>query len=149
MQAFARGIWVIAANHQRARLFHAATETAPIVETETIANPDAGVSEGDLHHHSAGQTTNSATGRHSLMQPRTQGKKGVDAAFARSVAERIEAIRNAGALTRLHVVADPSMLGMLRRALTKDSARLVVSEVGRDPGRDDEATLRALLPKSL
>lgn len=149
MRVNGSGIWVVAANHEQARLFRAATETAPIVEAETLANPDARVLERDLHHHSAGQGTNSSTGRHSLMQSRTQGKKGVDQAFARTVAARIEAIRTAGALTRLHVVADPSMLGMLRGALSKDSARLVVSEAGRDPGRDDGPTLRALLPKTL
>lgn len=149
MHTFGSGIWVLAANRERARLFRAATETAGIVEAEILANPDAGVAESALHHHDAGQATNSTTRRRSAMQSRTEGRKGVDQAFARTVAKRIEAIRHSGALTRLHVVANPSMLGMLRQELSKDSARLVISEAGHDPGHDDEASLRALLPKSL
>ncbi len=149
MQTVGSGIWVVAANHDRARLFRALTETAGIVEAETLANPDAGSTEAALHRHDAGQSSNSTTNRRSAMQSRTEGRKGVDQAFARSVAKRIEALRNTGELRRLHVVADPSMLGLLRHELSKDSARLVVSEAGHDPEREDETSLRALLPKSL
>lgn len=149
MQAKGQGIWVVAANRNGARLFQAATETAPILVAETIANPDADAAERELHRHDAGRSTSSATGRHTRLEPRQAGKEAADEAFARSVAARIEAIRAAGGLGRLYLVADPGMLGALRGALTKDSARLVAGEIRRDPGHDDETALRALLPKTL
>lgn len=149
MQTVESGIWVVAANHDRARLFRALTETAGIVEAESMTNPDAGSSEAALHRHAAGQSSNSTTNRRSAMQSRTEGRKGVDQAFARALATRIEALRTSGQMRRLHVVADPGMLGLLRDELSKDSARLVVSEARHDPGREDETSLRELLPKSL
>lgn len=143
------GIWVVAADHRAARLMQAVTPTAPIVEVETIANPDAGASESELHRHSAGGSVSGATGRRTRLQPRSEGRKVANRTFAKTLSARLEQLRVAGALRRLHLVGEPETLGMLRAALTTDCHRLVASETLRDPRLDDPALLRSKLPAQL
>lgn len=148
MQNHLPGIWIVAANHRQARLFSAATESAPLVEAETIANPDADASESELHRHDPGHSMHGSS-RRTILEPQHSGRRMADEAFASSIAKRIETLRVSGSLQRLHVVAEPRMMGLLRQALGKDVNRLVESETSRDPGHDDLGALRAALPNSL
>lgn len=148
MQSQGSGIWIVAAHHRLARLFSAATESAPLVEVEVIANPDADATESELHRHDPGHSKH-GDGRRTILEGQHTGRRLSDESFIDTVATRLETLRTEGVLRRLHLVAEPRMLGLLRQALSKDLARIVESETSRDPGHDDPAALRSALPKSL
>lgn len=141
-------IWALAADTAQARLFAAVTPTAPLELVETLANADAHAREGELHRHQAGHRSGPGA-RRTTLEPHGSGGEAAAEAFARQVAASIERRRLAGDIKRLYVVAEPAMLGLLRRHLSKDCQRLVSAEIARDPARDDVAGLRAALPERL
>lgn len=145
----AKAIWVVAADRTRARLFETPTPAAPLVERAAISNPDVGALERDLHRHETGKVISGVTGRHTAFEPHQSGREFTDEAFAKSICERVEELRVANALARMYLIANPHMLGLLRRNLSKDSAELVAGEVSRDPSHDDATQLRATLPEQL
>ena len=69
--------------------------------------------------------------------------------LAWAIAERLDAARNAHAYDELVLVAEPRFLGLLRRALDRATAALVVASVDKDLVAFDAAELLSHLAAAL
>ena len=141
-------IWVLAAHHQAGSFYTASSPSADLTLSETIENDDADVRERDLHRHQPGHMMNDA-GRRTSLQAHSTARSLTASDLARRLAEHIESLRLSGSVERIHLVAEPNMLGLLREHLTKPAAKLISSQLVRDPAHDDGESLRRVLPNYL
>lgn len=68
------------------------------------------------------------------------------AAFAGRIVQSLEAARNAHEFDQVAVIAGPRFIGMLRAAMPKPLADLIVAEVVKDLMHETEDTIRSHLP---
>ncbi|MEX2199596.1 MAG: host attachment protein [Burkholderiales bacterium] len=142
-------IWILAANGSQATLFRAESPTAPLVELETLANPDARAKQMDLVSDRPGRTFDSfGAGRHAMAVP-TEPKEQEQIRFAKSIAERLERGRLDHAFERVVLVAAPAFLGLLRPNLGAPLAALVALEIDKDYTALKARELRTRLPERL
>lgn len=78
-----------------------------------------------------GRVFNSADDRRSAAEPPSDPEKLIEREFVSSVAERLAALRSAGAFERLVVAATPRALGYWRDVAPKDLAGVVSAELPR------------------
>ncbi len=69
--------------------------------------------------------------------------------FARSVAATLNAACQEGTCERLHVIAAPAFLGMLRKHLSAAARRALASEVSANIVAHDASEIRNHLPERL
>jgi protein required for attachment to host cells len=144
--------WVVVADHARARLFSAATPTAPLEEVEDLVNTDARSHDADRVSDKSGRMFGGAPGHghHSSAAEPHQTPKQIDAdRFARQVCERLQADCNAGAMSKLYVIAEPDFLGMLRQHMSPQVRKRIAQEIAKDFTRQKAAEIRSALPKQL
>ncbi len=142
-------IWILAGDSTRARFFFTDKRNGELDELFDMVNPQARLHEQELTTDLPGRTANSATGmRHGLGDEETH-KPAAARQFAREVADRLEKGRTAGEWQKLYVVADPSFLGMLRKAMDRDTAQRVAGEVDKNLARGSAQDVRRVLPDFL
>ncbi|MGH7057965.1 MAG: host attachment protein [Acetobacteraceae bacterium] len=132
-------IWVLVGDDSRARLF-STNRAAPLEELEDRPNPasragepPADPAEHVQHPEDGGRNPEAETMRR----------------FARDVAERLREARLGGEYERLFLVAPPTFLGELRRALDEGTRELVVGEVAKDLSGFPPESIRSRLPALL
>ena len=81
-------------------------------------------------------------GRHA-MEPKADWHRQGKTEFARSVAERLDSVLEAGHVDRLVLVAPPTMMGDLRAALSRQTHDLVDGEITKDLTRSNRSELEA------
>jgi protein required for attachment to host cells len=140
--------WVLVADHARARLFSAATPTAPLEEFEDLTNPSARLHEHDLSSDSPGRHVGGGNRQGHSADHGTK-RQHTSEVFADAVGERLGQLCSAGAIARLHIVAEPGFLGLLRPRLPEAVRRLVVGEIVKVATHESVRDLRAELPVSL
>lgn len=142
-------IWVLVADATRARVFATEKRNGELLERFDLVNPEGRLHEGDLATDQSGRTANSATGmRHSLGRAQSLKPRAAQR-FAREVSDRLEKERTRGAFGKLYVVAAPSFLGLLRKAMDEDTADRVAGEVDKDLSRASAREVRRALPDFL
>ena len=141
--------WIVVADEGRARLFTAAGPNAELEELEGLENPAARQHDRDLVSDQSGRTANSATGRTTTLGPNERRKPHEAEAFADTIAERLKLARARGQLERIHIIAEPSFLGLLRKALDTQTARRVASTLDKGLTRHTPGEIRGALPPRL
>ena len=142
-------IWIIVADEGRARLFTAAGPNAELEELEDLENPAARRHDRELVSDQSGRAANSATGRTTTLGPDERRKPHEAEAFADAIAERVNSARARGQLERSHIIAEPSFLGLLRKALDTQTARTVASTLDKGLTRQTPSEIRRALPRRL
>lgn len=145
--ATARAVWVVAADRGHARFF-LVDDPDTLTEVDDLLSPEARLHEGDLTSDRPGRLNSRRRGGHSARGAESQRQFRADA-FARQVCGRLDALRRAGELTHVHLVAEPDFLGLLRKHLRAPLARCVLSQTARSAARERPRALRALLPQAL
>ncbi len=141
--------WILVGDSTKARVFFTDKRNGKLTEQFDLVNPEGRLHEQDLTTDQHGRTANSATGtRHGLGEQESHKHRSVEM-FARSIAERLERGRTAGEWEKLYLVADPSLLGMLRKALDRDTAQRVAGEVDKNLARASAREVRRVLPDFL
>lgn len=133
--------WIVVADGARARLFRAEAGQQ-IREFEDMLNPDARLQEQELVFDSP------------MRGPRGAGDAEthhaqVEKVFAERIADRLIAARRKGEVERLHLVAAPRFLGLLRAGLDEATQAIVASESRKNLVRMEAQALRKLLPEHL
>lgn len=142
-------IWILSGDTTRARVFFTNKRNGELVEQFDLVNPEARLHEQDLTTDLPGSTANSATGMRHNYGPEESHKPRAAELFAKEVADRLEKGRAAGEWDKLYVVAEPSFLGMLRKAMDRDTAQLVAGEVPKNVTRGSAQDVRRVLPDFL
>lgn len=144
-------VWVLVADASRARIFEAESRLGPIRELHDLVHPASRVREQGLVSDSPGQGRGHALGGgpghsvgHEHDASRTEEER-----FAREVAESLARACAKGRFQRLHVLAAPRFLGLLRKRLDGATRALLVSEHDLDLSTSSAEQIRAHLPERL
>ena len=143
-------VWVLCADSTRARIFEA-LEGGVLRENEDIVWPQARVHGRDLASDRPGQQPNvrGGVGQSHTVGHETDPKKHEADRFARSIAATLNAACRDGTCERLHVVAAPAFLGLLRTHLDAGARRALSSEVAANVVTHDVSDIRQHLPQRL
>ena len=145
----ASNIGVIVCNHSRARLFKADTHSL-VKELSDQVNPAARLRNQDLVTDGPGKYRGGGSGgQQHAEDPRTSPRDKAAENFARDIAAVIEEAVTDHELDRLYVVAEPDMLGRVRKALSEQARQLVVKEIAKDVVAQSPAEIRGFLPVPL
>jgi protein required for attachment to host cells len=140
-------IWVVAADGRSARIFEGGRIGA-LTEIETLVEMEAGLPERDLTTDAPGRAT-ATGGRRQAFEARNSKRETARERLASTVVEHLSAGRSQNRFERLYVVAEPTMLGLLRDEIAREPAIEVTLDLPLDVIQDSAAKLRARLPDRL
>ena len=140
---------IVVADSSRARFFTAASSSSDLIETETLTNSEARLHVRDITSDLPGKSSGgNGSGGHAY-QSETDPKKHEVAKFAKRIADRLDAIRNANKLPKLFLVAEPAFLGELRNHLSSATSEKVVFELNKNLAQQNPKDIRKHLPEFL
>jgi protein required for attachment to host cells len=130
--------WILVADASRARFFSAENPAGPLVEMETLSNPEARLHERDLVSDRGGHNDgDSAT------------KAANTDRFASMVCDHLESSRHTRELRKLYILGSPGFLGLLRKHQSPSLRHLVRDEIAKDLTTQSPERIRAQLPDYL
>ncbi len=137
-----RKTWVVAAESSRARIFSANGRTKPMQELEAFAHPRSRAKVLDINSDDAGHVYDrKGHGIHD-MESEMDPKKTEADRFAKELADHLDQARAEGRFEALVLIAAPEFLGLLRKHLSPETAKLVTRSVSKNLVRADEAVIR-------
>jgi protein required for attachment to host cells len=122
--------WIIAADASRARILQVADPEQRLEEIDDLLNP-----EGRMHDRELITDAHPRSGGGNAPASDPQEMPAVEHAverFAKRVGDYLDKARNEHRYQRLHLVAPPKFLGVLRKKLGKEVEKLVLEEVPKD-----------------
>lgn len=142
-------IWVVVAESSRARIFSLAKVKGPMDEILTLDNPDSRAHEQQLTSDLPGRAFDSVgQGRHAIgtsVEPKQQETM----AFAKQIAEHLDAHRKSGDYGKLVIFAAPAFLGLLRERMNDQTNKLVVFESNKNLAQLSVDKIREHIPVPL
>ncbi|QOC21236.1 host attachment protein [Wenzhouxiangella sp. AB-CW3] len=123
---------ILVADAARARLFSREKKFSPPVEIDSLVHPESRLRRQDLVSDRPGQVFESRTPGENINEEPTDPRTAEAASFARELAHKLREDRVHGGYKHLIVVAEPRLLGMLRKALDDDTRQTVVLEISRN-----------------
>lgn len=133
--------YVLVADATRARIFVALAPHGPLQELADMVHPEARLPARELGADSPGRSFDSkGGGRHALAEP-TDPKRVEALAFARRIAETLQAMHAKEPSSGVVLVAAAQFLGLLRKQLDKGTLRAVQREVDKNFAQLDIAEL--------
>ncbi len=124
--------WILIAHRAGARIFENDGPGTGLKHVDAIAHPEGRLEDKALGSDKPGRSFDShGPGRHALGKEHGPAET-VAQEFAHALAARLDAGRTKHAYGKLVLVAEPRFLGMLRAALTPQTAALVSAVVEKD-----------------
>lgn len=124
--------WILIAHRAGARIFENDGPGTGLKHVDAIAHPEGRLEDKALGSDKPGRSFDShGPGRHALGKEHGPAET-VAQEFAHALAARLDAGRTKHAYGKLVLVAEPRFLGMLRAALTPQTAALVSAAVEKD-----------------
>jgi len=140
--------WIVVADTCRARFFAAEDPAGPLLEIETLSNPEARLHEGDLVSDRGGRGRSA----HGVSHGLDSGAKTKDEnanRFAGLVCDHLERGRQNRAFDRLYIVGAPTFLGLLRKHQSAELHGLISDEIAKDLSTLRPDRIREWLPEHL
>jgi len=125
----AKETWVLIADGARARIVRHAQEG---IEAEDLLFEFDHKQLGEIMSDRPGRSFASEGTRRSAIEYRSEPEKEQEARFAEALLAELERRLHAHEFDRLAIVAEPRMLGMLRKGISPALRRSVVTEVPKD-----------------
>lgn len=138
--------YVVVADGSRARFLKSAGTLGALSEFEDMTNPAARLRTGEQLSDRAGRGYNSSSHTGHTMDFRCNLKHQEQLQFAKHVGDRLEQARTRGECDKMILVAAPTFLGLLRKELSPQTARMVTAEVDKDLVLEDLSSIRERLP---
>lgn len=142
-------IWVLVADTARARLLGAAHRAAPLEEMEDLVYPEGRMHPKDITSDLPGRTFDRQGHSRHAYEPPTEPKEKAALGFARAIAHELEKARREGLFERVHLVAAPEFLGLLRQHLHEPTKAVLASETASDLTMAPLDQIRKALPDYL
>lgn len=140
--------WVVVADTSRARIFSAENAFSPLVEIQTLDHPEARLHTGDLVADRPGRDRSAGSRSHDVGHV-DETKHDEAVRFAHQVCATLESGRAQGHFNKLHVIAAPSFLGLLRKQQPHPLQKMVATEISKNLTTQDVETIRKNLPDRL
>jgi len=142
-------IGVVVCNHSQARLFKA-NNMSIVSELSDLVNPDARLHDQDLATDEPGKYRGGGPGgQHHAEDHRTTPRDKAAANFARDIAAAVDNMIATHRLEKLYIIAETSMLGLLRTELSDRCQKLVADEITKDVVGRTPDQIRDYLPTPL
>lgn len=133
---------VVVADSGRARFFALVNKGTPMVELADYVHTESRLRANELFSDRQGRTFDSkGYGRHA-KENRNPIKVQQAMKFARQISAGIEAERKKNKFSKLLLVAAPGFLGLLRKALGRESGKLVTRQIDKDLVLMEEDVIR-------
>ncbi len=133
---------VVVADSSKARFFSLAGRSEPLKELEDMVHVEGRMRDQDeVSDKQCGLAGGHGEGGHAFESP-TDIKQHESALFAKQIADRLEHGRVSNDYDKLILVAPPSFLGILRKALNEHVANLVSDSLDKDLVNEKESVIR-------
>lgn len=124
--------WILTANRSNASLFESDWPGKSMRRLQDIPHPQGGMQNREMGTDKPGRSFDSfGQGRHA-MSTEQEPTEHIAQQFAGELAELLNKGRVAHAYDKLVLIAEPKFLGILRAALDKNTASLVVQTVNKE-----------------
>lgn len=148
-------IWVVVADEAIARILEWPETRDELQPVEELTDSDAHAKGMDLRRDAVGRRAGTGPGGSLGTQGHATESAGEDLrhreaeTFARQVADHLGRAQQQGRFDELRIVAAPRFLGLLRKALSPQVARLVSDELNKDLVHlvNSEITTRVFPPR--
>lgn len=138
--------WVVVAESSRAKIFELNKKNTPLVELQDFTHPSSRLHEQTISSDLPGSTHDShGPGSHKLST-QTSIKQHESMAFAKTIGQHIEKARNKGEFQKLILMSPPAFLGQLRKQLSNQTFKRIVSEIGKNLVKHKTHDIQAHLP---
>ncbi|MEJ2481446.1 MAG: host attachment protein [Acidihalobacter sp.] len=142
-------IWVVAADHVRARVFEAHGALGELAENEDLVHPQGRMHANEMASDSPGVTHDRyGHGTHGMGHA-VEPKEKEAIRFAREICDALERACAEGRFDRLYVAAEPRFLGNLRSCMAVEVRRRLAGEVSLELTRQAVEDIRLHLPEFL
>jgi protein required for attachment to host cells len=141
--------WIVLADQREALVYELGEPGGRFKLVHKAENP-ASRPDRELESDRPGRTFSSGNRQRHALGGERSARRTYQAAFAKHVAEEIERGRKLQRFDRLALIAEPRMLGLLRKSLSDASRARIADEVPKDLLRFDETAIREhLAPAAL
>ncbi|HKU39248.1 MAG TPA: host attachment protein, partial [Polyangiales bacterium] len=124
--------WILVARRSGASIFSSLGSDHPIDLVREIDHPEGRLKAGEIDSDRPGRSFDrGGQGRHALSVEESPTER-IDERFASELAADLERARHAGEFNDLVIVAAPKLLGRLRSALSENTRKVVIAELGKD-----------------
>lgn len=142
-----KAIWVLVAERSRARLFELDSPTSPLRELKDWVNTRARLPKRTYETTEApGRSFDSWGVQRHAMEPRTDPKQKEASQFAAELTQFLRDEHSRNRFDQLILVASPTMLGFLHKAMDDTVNTVVIAEVEKSLVKRSLQTIRAHLP---
>ncbi|MBI3188201.1 MAG: host attachment protein [Gammaproteobacteria bacterium] len=139
--------WVVVAESSRAKIFELDKKNAPLIELQGFAHTPSRMHEHELTSDLPGRGTSSTHGSHKYTN-HTSPKEHESVEFARTLGTHLDSARNRGEFDKLIIMSPPAFLGQLRKELSVETSKYIVSEIDKNLVRHNTQDIQAHLPFS-
>ena len=139
--------WVVVAESSRAKIFELSKKNAPLKELQGFANTASRSHEHNLTSDLPGRVNNSTHGSHKLSS-HTSPKEHETVEFARTLGSHLDEALNRGEFDKLVIMSPPGFLGHLRKEMSYETSKHVVSEIDKNLVRHSTSDIQSHLPYS-
>lgn len=123
---------IVIADGENARFFRHAKPGAGLVADPSLDMSEKHQPSHDMGEARPGRTYQSHGAARSGMEPRSDPHEQAEVQFAHALAHHLDALMAADAADRLVIAADPKTLGVLRKALSPQTAGKLAATLGKD-----------------
>jgi len=114
--------WIVVADASRARVFSRNKKFSPLEEVESLVHPESRLRSQDLVTDRPGQKQKARTTGEYEAGEGTDPKEVEAEVFARELAERLDKAHKSGSFEQLVLMAEPDVLGEMRKRLNDKTA---------------------------
>lgn len=142
-------IWILVANQAEAQIYSSNSLPGNISLVDVLENKEGTAHARDLVSDAPGRAFDSfGMGRHA-MEPNTGVKVEQRRRFVKEMVKRLHSEHLKGGFDKLVLMAAPAVLGDLRKSLTADLTKIVITEIPKDVIGQGEDKIRAQLKRAL
>lgn len=135
---------IVACSAAEARFYLSERRFGEWVLLDRLENPGATLREQELNSDRPGRAFDRlGRGRHAMSPEETARQHGL-LTFAHDIAQHLAKGHSAGRFSQLVLIAEPSLLGLLRRKLSAPLKRSLCFEVPKNPADFDRERLRTM-----
>ena len=124
--------WILTASRSSASLFETDWPGKLMRRIQDISNPQGRLQNKDIDTDKPGRVYDSFGERRHSTSPKQEPTEHISQQFAQNLAELLNKGRLSHAYDKLIIMAGPKFLGILRAALDKNTAALVVQTVNKE-----------------
>jgi protein required for attachment to host cells len=126
-------VWILAADNSRVRIFQEKDHQHHLLEVQDFAHPAGHASGRELETGAKGRFYGKGErSQANTAEPNVDSVQHENELFSKEIGEFLEQARNEHRYNKLHLIAPPKFLGMLRKNLHKETQKLVGEEIAKD-----------------